>query len=154
MLARLILTFLLLVAVSFIALSQQTTSTSSKDSVDQENEMKFKIVDKSATFPGGMNKFYEYVNKHSTYPKEKKKKGNTAKIFIMFTINQDGSIDQESVSVYTSNEISRQSSSIECKECELEAIRLIKASPKWTPGESENKPVRQRMVVPIFFSGL
>jgi protein TonB len=34
---------------------------------------------------------------------------------------------------------------------EEEAIRILKSAPPWMPGRQRGKPVKQRMVIPIFF---
>jgi len=34
---------------------------------------------------------------------------------------------------------------------DAEAIRVLKAMPKWTPGRQDGKPVRVRYVVPVRF---
>ena len=142
------LTLLLIFLVTALATGQDATDTVASE--------RFKVVEKSATFPGGMNAFYRYISKNIKYPTEKKKKGDLAKIHILFVVNQDGTIDPESVEKYT-GELGRNASDknyIDCKPCEEEAIRLIKNSPKWIPGESNHKPIRQRMVIPVFFSNL
>ncbi|MEM7315362.1 MAG: energy transducer TonB, partial [Planctomycetota bacterium] len=36
--------------------------------------------------------------------------------------------------------------------CDEEAVRVLKAAPKWEPGKQRNKPVRVRRSLPIVFS--
>jgi hypothetical protein len=37
-------------------------------------------------------------------------------------------------------------------ECDAEAVRVIKAMPKWTPGFQECKPIRVWFTLPINFN--
>ncbi len=116
----------------------------------------FMVVEESATFPGGFQKFYDYVSKNLKYPKTAKKAGITGKVFVEFVINRDGTIDSASVRAVPAEEMEKFNSRarteiIKHDECEIEAIRIIKNSPNWNPGRQKDKPVRQRMVVPITF---
>lgn len=99
-----------------------------------------KVVEESATFPGGLPKFYEYLLKNIKMPRDAR--GISGKVFVEFVIDSTGQILPEDIKVIKSLSQS----------CDAEAIRLIKGSPKWIPGRLGNKRTRQRMVMPIGFN--
>ena len=100
------------------------------------------VIDKPAEFPGGMAKFYgKFISKNLKYPKDAKKSGIEGKVYVEFVIEATGEIRKESVRVIKGIYPS----------CDNEAVRVIKKSPRWTPGFSSelNKNVAQRFVTPI-----
>ncbi len=110
---------------------------SEDDSVKVQNETSI-AVEETAIPYGGMIAFYEYVAKKLAFPKSARGKVN-GKVFVQFVINIDGSI-----------------SDVVCIKglgygCDEEAVRVVRSSPKWIPGNLKGVPVRQRMVLPISF---
>jgi len=102
------------------------------------------VVDKPAEFPGGISRFYgKYISKNLKYPKDAKKLGIEGKVYVEFVVEDTGEIRQESVRVIKGIYPS----------CDNEAARLIKKSPRWTPGFSSelNRNAAQRFVTPIIF---
>lgn len=95
--------------------------------------------DMPATFPGGEFKMVEYLRDNLKYPESAKKKGIEGKVYIQFVVEKDGSIADVKVMRGV------------CEELDAEAVRVIKAMPKWKPGEQEGKPVRTTMMLPINF---
>ena len=116
--------------------------TDDKKTDDQAQE-KFYKVDISPTFPGGIPKFFEYLNKNLIYPKDAKKEKIEGKVMVEFVVDSTGAIRPGTVNVVKSL----------YKSCDDEAIRLITASPNWIPGRVTelNKNVPVRMVLPVSF---
>jgi len=85
-------------------------------------------------FPGGIDKFYKYVGKNYQVPEEEGLKG---KVFVSFVVEKDGSL--------TDIKVIRDIGYGTGKE----AIRVLKASPKWNPGEQNGKKVRVLYSLPI-----
>jgi periplasmic protein TonB len=142
---------ILLTALPFTCLSQ--ASDSNNDSIGARQE-KFLMVEKTAEFPGGIGKFYKYVMKNLKYPDVAKRNGIEGKIYVEFVINQDGSIDDETVRALTEDELSKVPNTTNLTfdpGCRDEAIRLLRSCPDWVPASIKNKTVRQRMVLPIAF---
>ena len=96
-----------------------------------------------AQFPGGMAKFYEYVSRKIRYPKDAKKLGIEGKVYVSFIVEKDGSIPSDSVKVVKGL----------FESCDMEAVRVIRASPDWIPGRSPDnqEAAPQRMILPITF---
>ncbi len=99
------------------------------------------VVEETATFPGGLNKFFDYINRNINVPKEVKNGTVKGRVLVEFVIESTGQIPPDEVKVKEGL----------CKSCDEEAVRLVKESPNWNPGRQKGNPVRQRMVVPIMF---
>ena len=95
--------------------------------------------DMPATFPGGDAKLLEYLRDNMKYPESAKEKGIEGKVYVQFVVEKDGSIND--VKVLRSV----------CKELDNEAVRVIKAMPKWNPGTQNGEPVSTTMMQPIIF---
>jgi periplasmic protein TonB len=113
------------------------------DSVRHQEKEVFYAVDKTAEFPGGFAKFYNFVQKTLKYPSDAKKEGIEGKVFVQFVIDSTGFIRQETI-VVTKGLF---------KSCDEEAIRIITKSPKWIPAYSSHfrKNVPQKYQLPIAF---
>ncbi|MEQ9592815.1 MAG: energy transducer TonB [Cyclobacteriaceae bacterium] len=101
----------------------------------------FVIVDEPANYPGGINNFYDYVNKKLKYPKDAFKAKVQGRVFVSFVIDTTGLIIPELVEVAKGLFPS----------CDEEAKRLFIESPVWIPGRQRGQKIRQRMVLPITF---
>ncbi|MFN5555737.1 MAG: energy transducer TonB [Chryseotalea sp.] len=99
----------------------------------------FTVVEETAAPKGGMQAFYEYVQKKLKYPAQARRMGTEGKVFVQFVINKDGTIsDVQAIKGIGAG-------------CDEEAVRIIQSFPSWTPGKQRGKPVKQRMVLPITF---
>jgi protein TonB len=101
----------------------------------------YDFPEKMAKFPGEADAFDAYLRKNMVYPPKLKAAGIQGKVYVQFIVEKDGSITNVKVR-RTSNVV----------ELDNEAVRLIKAMPKWIPGSIKGKPVRVNQTVPITFS--
>lgn len=106
------------------------------DVVDDEI---FSIVEVMPEFPGGMSKLSEYLAQNIVYPVEARKAGIQGKVFVNFVVEPNGSVSN--VKVMRSLGYG----------CDEEAIRVVKAMPRWTPGTQRGKAVRVSYNLPINF---
>ena len=91
-----------------------------------------------ATFPGGMAALKKFLVENVEYPPSIR--GNvTGLVLIEFVVEKDGSITSINVlrSLY--------------QPLDEEAIRVVKAMPKWKPGENNGQPCRSYFQLPITF---
>lgn len=124
--------------------------------------------DKSITmplFPGGQRALFNFLSREVHYPEVAIEQGVQAKVICSFVVEKDGSITDISLLNITHISVSRQESrqesmllsgltSMEIKAVEAlvgEAMRVIKAMPKWKPGTQDGKPMRVRYAIPINF---
>ena len=70
------------------------------------------------------------------YPKETKKEGN---VHVSFVIDEKGNVTDAKVVKGVSTLLDN------------EALRVVKAMPKWTPGQDKGKNVKVKMTLPINF---
>lgn len=85
-------------------------------------------------FPGGMEKFYKFIQNNYQAPEEEGLKG---KVYVTFVVEKDGSL--------TDIKVLRDIGYGTGKE----AIRVLNKCPKWTPGEQNGKKVRVLYSLPI-----
>ncbi|MBQ4205886.1 MAG: M56 family metallopeptidase [Bacteroidales bacterium] len=104
-----------------------------------EDEVFTGAVEKMPEFPGGVNALMAYLRGNLKYPESAKKNKQEGRVFIGFVVEKDGSISNVSVMRGV------------CEELDNEAVRVVKAMPRWTPGMNEGKPVRVQYTLPIVF---
>jgi TonB family protein len=107
---------------------------------DNNNEV-FTFVEQPPQFPGGEEALARYLNKNIRYPQEAQKANVSGTTFVQFIVNTDGSIrDIKTVGAKKGYGL------------EDEAIRVVKAMPKWKPGEQNKQLVAVQFNLPIRFS--
>lgn len=111
-----------------------------RQKVDQEEQI-HQFVDEPAEFPGGATKLKEYLAKNIVYPQTALELGIEGKVYLRFNVMKDGSIN--SVQVIRGIK--------DCPECDKEALRVVKAMPKWNPGRNMGNAVNSQMTIPVIF---
>lgn len=96
-------------------------------------------VEEMPSFPGGMGAQMRYLLENIKYPKEAEMKGIQGRVLCSFVVEKDGSITD--VKVLRSVDPS----------LDAEAVRVIKAMPRWIPGKWNGKPCRVAFILPINF---
>ncbi len=97
----------------------------------------FVVVEDMPMFPGG--NVQKWIAKNVKYPVLAMENGIQGKVYIQFVIERDGSITD--VKVLRGVDAS----------LDKEAVRVVKAMPKWKPGKQRGKPVRVSYTLPINF---
>lgn len=136
-------------------LNQQSTNTSidinpveTNEIVVEEVENKvieqappppFTFVEVMPRFEGGDEAMYAYIYSNIVYPQIAKETGISGTVVVTFVVEKDGSITE----VTLLKDIGGG--------CGDEAIRLIKAMPKWIPGKQNGIPVSVQFCLPIKF---
>ncbi|RAJ25515.1 M56 family metallopeptidase [Pedobacter cryoconitis] len=92
------------------------------------------------SFPGGMANFDKFISKSVKYPEQALKNKVEGKVFLSYIVEADGRLtDIKVVRALGSG-------------MDEEAIRVLKLSPKWTPGYNGREPVRVKFNLPISFT--
>lgn len=91
-------------------------------------------------FPGGMEKFYQYLARNIRYPAEALNARQTGKVYFLLTIDKEGNPKDFKV-------ISSPGDSLTS-----EAKRVVMNSPKWIPATEDGKPVDMKQTLNINFS--
>ncbi len=100
----------------------------------------FAIVEKMPQFPGGEKAINEFISKTLQYPVIAQENGIQGKGVCSFIINQDGSVTDAEVVSGVDPSLDR------------EALRIVSAMPKWTPGTQRGKAVRVKYTMPVTFT--
>ena len=93
-----------------------------------------------AEFPGGMAALRAFLAENCHYPKEAREKNQQGVVLLEFAVEEDGTIS--TITVLRSA----------CEALDEEAIRVVKAMPKWKPGENDGLPCRSYFQLPITFT--
>ena len=104
-----------------------------------ETDSVYQVVEVMPEFPGGMSQMATFLSENIKYPEEAKDKNISGRVFIEFVIEKDGSVSNVNVMRSVGGG------------CDDEAVRVVKAMPKWKPGLMKGKPVRVHYVLPINF---
>jgi TonB family protein len=100
----------------------------------------FTSIDTNPEFKGGIAEFYNFLAHNVRYPVHERENNIQGRVFISFVVEKDGMLSNIKIIRGVS------------KGLDEEAMRVIKLSPRWTPGLLKGKPVRVRYNVPIGFS--
>ena len=100
----------------------------------------FQIVEEMPSYPGGMQSLYEYLSENIRYPVVAMESGIQGRVYVTFVVEKDGSISDVKVLRGIGGG------------CDEEAVRVIKAMPKWNPGKQRGRAVRVLYNVPVNFT--
>ncbi|MCQ2260805.1 MAG: energy transducer TonB [Bacteroidales bacterium] len=98
------------------------------------------VVEEEPDFPGGMEALLKYLQDNIQYPQLAKENNITGKVFVTFVVEKDGRVTQ----VKLLRDIGGG--------CGNEAMRVVKAMPKWKPGKQQGRPVRTQFNLPVVFN--
>lgn len=96
-------------------------------------------VDEKPSFPGGESAMKSYLNSNVKYPVEAQENCIQGRVIVQFIIEKDGSISDVKISRSVDPSFDR------------EALRVVKAMPKWNPGKLQGIPARVKNEVPVVF---
>ena len=98
-------------------------------------------VEENPIPPGGdINAFRNWVTSQLKYPMIASENGIQGRVTLKFVVERDGTLTD--IQEMTSPD----------RSLTEEAIRVLKTSPKWTPGKQRNRPVRVWFVLPVQFT--
>ena len=105
-----------------------------------DDSQAFVKVDKMPSFQDGdLFTFRNWVMMRLRYPKAAYENGIQGRVLLSFVIERDGSLTNVQVLQSPHSSLSD------------EAVRVVKASPKWSPGKQGDKVVRVKYTLPIEF---
>lgn len=108
---------------------------------DESEPIPYQLIEVKPTFMGGdLNTFSAWVSSQIIYPLEAISKGVSGRVVMQFTIERDGSV--------TNIKMLRGTDPL----LDNEAYRIIKTSPKWTPGKHHGELQRCTYTVPVLFN--
>lgn len=120
-----------LLLLGFLAFGFNATA---QTRVSVENVKVYSFVEKMPVFPGDTVEKFVQHNVH--FPEGGKKEGA---VWVKFIVNPDGNVSDAEVTKTMG------------KEYDAEALRVVRAMPKWEPGVQGGTPVKVWMRVPVKF---
>ena len=106
---------------------------------DYNEVNEFDRVDEKPTFPGGESAMKSFLRSNIKYPIVAQENGERGCVFVQFIIEKDGSMSDVKVIRSVDPSLDR------------EALRVVKAMPKWTPAKLKGIPVRTKCTTPVVF---
>lgn len=99
----------------------------------------FTVVEEQPSFPGGPTELFKYVMNEVKYPKIAQDNGIQGRVVTSFVVDKEGNIKQVKVERGVDPAL------------DAEALRVVKAMPKWIPGKQKGKAVAVRYILPVQF---
>jgi protein TonB len=107
---------------------------------DAEEEEIFVFVEDQAGFPGGDEARMKFLQDNIKYPQMAKESGIQGTVYLKFVVEKDGRISNVQVLRGIGGG------------CDDEAVRVLKAMPRWKPAKQRGRPVRVWFNMPIKFT--
>ncbi len=105
-----------------------------------EEDQIFMNAETMPSFNGGdINTFRTWVQSNLKFPQIALENGISGKVILEFVVEKDGKLTGIAVLRTPDKSLSE------------EAIRVLKSSPKWSPGKQRNNPVRVKYTLPVEF---
>lgn len=129
-----------LIMMSLMAMFGLSTVNAQKTVVAEKNQQVFDVVEQMPEYPGGIQALFEYLQQNVKYPEDAVKQKIEGRVIATFVVETDGSINNVEVVKPAFPSL------------DAEAVRVLSAMPKWTPGMQSGKVVRVKYTVPINFN--
>ena len=131
---------LLFSTATYAGYNQLADSDAHEPVVGDSMDEPYTKVEKMPMYPGGKDALIEFLKNNMKYPEAARKKGIEGRVICQFIVDRDGTITDVTV-VRSGGHPS----------LDKEAVRVIKAMPKWIPGEKDGQKVRVKYTVPLNF---
>ncbi len=104
-----------------------------------EEEVFYIVEDMPSFQGGGQEKFRQWIHSNLRYPEIAAENGISGRVFVQFAVNSNGELVDAKVVRGVDPAL------------DAEALRVVKSSPKWSPGKQRGKPVKVQFTFPIVF---
>jgi protein TonB len=129
---RIIYLALVFMLFGVVIFAQDSTRLKAKEAIFTDVE--------SPEFPGGERALMAFINSNVQYPRRALQNGVSGIVVVRFLIDKEGVISDSKVIRSLGGG------------CDGEAIRVIKAMPKWLPGKQGGVPVPVWFTLPIRYN--
>lgn len=130
---------LIIAAALAVIAATAVTAQGPAPAAAEEAPVNFSAVDEKPAYPGGNDAMWEWLLSNIHYPREAAKDSATGIVTVEFIVEKDGSITHPRVTRGVHPAL------------DAEALRLVTAMPKWTPGVLDDTIVRTVSYLPISF---
>ena len=129
----------LLATLSVLALLLIVNTNAMAQNKKAANDKVLEKAEVMPEFPGGEQAMMKFVSENVQYPEEAKEKEISGHVLVGFIVEKDGSVNEVKIVRGIGGG------------CDEEAVRVVKAMPKWKPGKQDGKTVRVSYTMPFFF---
>lgn len=116
-----------------------TNAPVASSAVVEEEAKVYNVVEQPPTFPGGEAALLKYIATHVKYPESAMNDDIQGVVNLRFVVMEDGSVGDVQVA-----------KSLD-KDCDKEAVRVVKSLPRFIPGKQQGKAVRVWFSLPVRF---
>ncbi len=109
------------------------------NSLAQNEEPIYVVVDQMPEFPGGPNGLGNYIRSNQSYPTAALESKIEGFVLASFIVEKDGKVTKPTIVKGIGGG------------CDEEVLRLIGMMPIWKPGMKDGKPVRVKLNIPVEF---
>lgn len=106
--------------------------------VNRTTPMDIGDVDVAPSYPGGIKKLYEYLQRNLTNPRDLEE-GETVSVQVKFVVGYDGKLQGFNIIKDGGDEFNK------------EVLRVMKKMPEWLPGKSKGENVSVFYTIPVKF---
>jgi TonB family C-terminal domain len=129
----------LVATLSVLAILFTVNTTAVAQNKKAANDKVYDKVEVMPEYPGGEQAMMKFVATNVKYPQAALDKNISGRVMVQFVVEKDGSVtDVKTVKGIGGG-------------CDEEAVRVVKAMPKWKPGMEKGKTVRVQYLLPITF---
>ncbi|MBQ3876796.1 MAG: TonB family protein [Prevotella sp.] len=104
-----------------------------------EEQEPFDMVEQMPEFPGGVQALMQFLYENIRYPEAAQTAGKQGRVVVQFVVEADGTVSSAKVVRSISEDL------------DAEALRVVNAMPRWTPGKYKGKAVRVKYTLPVSF---
>jgi len=154
-----------IVSIAFILTSLFSSGQNKKENVIPDNcdtcIYDLVAIQNAPEFPGGDKGLIKFLSTNTKFPNAAKDLGLEGKVFVSFIINEEGEITK--IELFKGVKVPETIKGKKIKrkfhkkyqeaadEINKEAIRVVKAMPKWKPGMQNDKLVKVKFILPFVF---
>ncbi len=117
----------------------ENTATNNTNNIETNTVHNTADLDVMPEFPGGLEAMKKFIQTNLVIPQKAVEMGLKGKIYLNFIIDEQGNISKVEILKGLK----------ECKECDEEAIRVLKMFPQWKPGIQAGHAVKVSYMLPI-----
>ena len=104
-----------------------------------DDDKVYDIVEQQPQFPGGSSAMAKWLGDNIKYPAEAAKNNIQGRVIVQFVVGSDGTVGGAKIMRGVDPLLDQ------------EALRVINAMPKWTPGKHDGKPVAVKYTISVTF---
>ena len=117
------------VVVGYLPVTLQNQISSKESTTLNGSKKEWTLIEQNPEFPGGNDSLYKYLGKNIKYPTKATKAGIQGRIFVSFTVNEDGGIQNPRITKGLGYGLDE------------EVLRVLLNMPAWKPARQMNRAV-------------